>query len=195
MSIGGIYIGPRILITFGAELLWLGLSTVLLVIVNCASLGEPLTFSALLFQTFSVVFLYMAIFYVMDLYDPAFMGFTGTLLLNLVQAIGIFLVIVGVVMADSCFESGSASDVRAHASDRDIRGLLPGWRSNIPPVRVNPTSRFGVVARDPLRNELSAENELRKDLGLDFLWIGDSLEKAHAALVRIEESHSIFAKY
>ena len=71
----------------------------MLVIVNCATLNEPLTLSALVFQTSAVVILYMVIFYVMDLYDSALMSFSGTLLLNLVQATGILLVIIGVVTA------------------------------------------------------------------------------------------------
>lgn len=188
MSIGGIYIGPRIMITFGAELLWLGLSTVLLVIVNCASLNEPLTLSALLFQTSAVVFLYMAIFYVMDLYDQALLSFTGALLLNLVQATGILLVIVGIVTAGTHVLNMDPRLMFAHTLLTVIFVLLARLaiqRSSIP---ANPASLFGVVARDPLRNELTTENELRKDLSLDFLWIGDSLEKAHAALARSAQS-------
>ena len=99
MSIGGIYIGPRTVITFGAELLWLGLSTLLLIIVNCASLGEPVTLTALLLQSFVIVALYLAIFYVMDLYDSALITPTRDLMLNLVQATGILLVIIGMVTA------------------------------------------------------------------------------------------------
>ena len=95
MSIGGIYIGPRTMVTFGAELLWLGLSTIALILVNHASLGEPLTVTALFFQTFVLVALYLATFYVMDLYDSALITPTRALLLNLVQATGILLVIVG----------------------------------------------------------------------------------------------------
>src|SRR5260370_42696999 len=99
MTIGGIYIGPRTVITFGAELLWLGLSTVSLIIVSCASLGEPVTVTSLLLQSFGLVALYLAIFYVMDLYDSALITPTRALLLNLIQATGILLFIIGMVTA------------------------------------------------------------------------------------------------
>ncbi|MFZ1889098.1 MAG: sugar transferase [Candidatus Binataceae bacterium] len=182
MSIGGIYIGPRTLITFSAELLWLGLSTVFLVIVNCASLGEPLTLSALIFQTTAVVSLYMAIFYVMDLYDSALMSFTGALLLNLVQATGILLVIVGVVTAGTHVLNLNPRLMIAHTLLTVLFVLLARLAIQHSSIPANPSTLLGIVARDPLRRELTTENERRKDLCFDFLWIGDSLEKAYAAL-------------
>jgi|ERR1017187_4595934 exopolysaccharide biosynthesis polyprenyl glycosylphosphotransferase len=194
MPIGGIYIGLRILTTFGAELLWLGLSTVLLVIVNCASLNEPLTLTALLSQTSGVVALYVAIFYVMDLYDSALMTSTRALLLNLAQATGIFLVIIGVVTAGTHVLSLDPRLVLAHTLLTIAFVLIARLAIEHSANLANPASLLGVVASDPLRYELSAENERRKDLGLDFLWIGDSLEKAHAALARIKESHSYLRK-
>ena len=190
MSIGGIYIGPRILFTFGAELLWLGLSTVLLVIVNCASLNVPLTLNLLVFQSSAVVALYMAIFYVMDLYDLALMSFTGALLLNLVQATGILFVIVGVVTAGTHVLNLDPRLMIAHTLLTVVFVLLARLAIEHSAIPANPTSIFGVVARGPLRDELTAENERRKDLSLGFLWIGDSLEKAHAALARSEEAPS-----
>jgi len=114
VSIGGIYIGPRTVVTFGAELLWLGLSTIALILVNYASLGEPLTVTALFLQTFVLVALYLATFYVMDLYDSALITPTRALLLNLVQATGILLVIVGMVTAGTHILSLDSRVVLAH---------------------------------------------------------------------------------
>ncbi len=194
MSVGGIYIGPRVLITFSAELLWLGLSTVLLVIVNCATLNEPLTLSALVFQTSAVVILYMVIFYVMDLYDSALMSFSGTLLLNLIQATGILLVMVGVVTAGTHVLNLDPRLMFAHTILTVGFVLLARLAIQHSVIPANPASLVGVVAPDPLRNELTAENERRKDLSLEFLWIGDSLEKAHNALVGGQGSRSCPAR-
>lgn len=182
MSIGGIYIGPRTVVTFGAELLWLGLSTIALILVNYASLGEPLTVTALFLQTFVLVALYLATFYVMDLYDSALITPTRALLLNLVQATGILLVIVGMVTAGTHILSLDSRVVLAHTLLTIAFVLIARLAIEHSADRVYPTSLLGVVASDPLRHRLSQENAKRQDLGLDFLWIGDSLEKAQAAL-------------
>ena len=184
MSIGGIYIGPRTLMTFGAEFAWLGASAVLLVIVNFGSLGEPLTLTALLFQSSAVVTLYVAIFYVMDLYDSELMGFTRTLLLNLAQATGILLVIIGVVTAGTHFLRLDARLVLAHTLLTVIFVLLARYAFQHSASSADSTALLGLVASDPLRSVLNAENERRGDLGLAFLWIGDSLEAAHSFLGR-----------
>jgi exopolysaccharide biosynthesis polyprenyl glycosylphosphotransferase len=194
MSIGGVYIGPRTMITFGAELLWLGLSTFLLITVNCASLGEPLTLTALLFQTFGLVALYLAIFYAMDLYDSALMTPTKALLLNLVQATGILLVIIGIVTAGTHVLRLDPRVVLVHTLLTIAFVLIARLAIEHSADTTSPTSLLGVVASHPLRYQLSEENAQRTDLGLDFLWIGDSLEKAHAALAAIKDSHSYLGK-
>lgn len=190
MSIGGIYIGPRIVITFGAELLWLGLSTVSLIIASCASLGEPLTVPALLLQTFVLVALYLAIFYVMDLYDSALMMPTRALLLNLVQATGMLLVIIGIVTAGTDILSLDSRVVFAHTVLTVAFVLIARLAVEHIAGPTVPTSILGVVASDPLREQLGEENAQRADLGLDFLWFGDSLDKAQAALAPIKDSHT-----
>lgn len=187
MSIGGIYIGPRILITFGAELLWLGLSALLLVTLNCASLNEPVSLASLLFQTLGVVGLYVAVFYVMDLYDAALMSFTRALLLNLIQATGILLVAVGLVTAGTHILNLDPRLMLAHTLLTVLFILLARLAIEHSALSANPTSLLGIVARYPLRDQLTGENERNKDLSFHFLWIGDSLEKAHAALADIKE--------
>jgi exopolysaccharide biosynthesis polyprenyl glycosylphosphotransferase len=194
MSIGGIYIGPRTVITFGAELLWLGLSTVSLIIVNCASLGEPVTVTALLLQSFVIVALYLAIFYMMDLYDSALITPTRALILNLVQATGILLVIIGMVTAGTQVLRLDPRVVVAHTLLTIAFVLIARLAIEHTANPANPTSLLGVVAGDPLRYQLGEENAQRTDLGLDFLWIGDSLEKAHAALAPIKDSHTYLRK-
>jgi len=185
MSIGGIYIGPRTLITFGAELVWLGASAVLLVVVNCGSLGEPLTLTAVLFQSTAVVVLYVAIFYVMDLYDSTLMGFTRVLLLNLAQATGILLVIIGVVTAGTHLLRLDPRLVLAHTLLTVIFVLAARYAVQHSAPSANSSALLGLVASDPLRLALNAENSRRDDLGLTFLWIGNSLEAAHTCLSRV----------
>jgi exopolysaccharide biosynthesis polyprenyl glycosylphosphotransferase len=194
MSIGGIYIGPRTVITFGAELLWLGLSTVSLIIVSCASLGEPVTVTSLLLQSFGLVALYLAIFYVMDLYDSALITPTRALFLNLVQATGILLVIIGMVTAGTQVLRLDPRVVVAHTLLTIAFVLIARLAIEHTANPAKPTSLLGVVAGDPLRYQLGEENAQRTDLGLDFLWIGDSLEKAHAALAPIKDSHTYLRK-
>ena len=190
MSIGGIYIGSRSVIAFGAETLWLGLSTLLLVTVNSIWFGELLTLSTLLIQTFLLVALYLAVFYVMDLYDSALLTPTRDLLLNLVQAAGIFLIIIGMVTAGTHALKLNPSVVLAHALLTIAFVLIARLAIEHSAGSANQTSILGVVASDLLRYQLSEENAQRIDLGLDFLWIGDSLEKAHAALMTIKDSYS-----
>jgi len=194
MSIGEIYIGPRILITFGAELLWLGLSTVVLVILNCASLGEPFTLAGLFIQTSGVVGLYIAIFYVMDLYDAALMTSPRAIMLNLLQAAGFLLIILGMVTAGLHVLKLDTRLVIAHTFLTVVFVMTARLAIEYSTNAANPAPLLGVVAADQLRHELSAENERRKDLGLHFLSIADSLEGALAALVRIHNSHSHLRK-
>jgi exopolysaccharide biosynthesis polyprenyl glycosylphosphotransferase len=194
MSIGGIYIGPRTVITFSAELLWLGMSTILLITVNRVSLGDSLTLTAILLQALVLVALYLAIFYVMDLYDSALLTPTRGLLLNLVQAAGILLVIIGIVAAGTHVLRLNPRVVFVHTALTIAFVLIARLaieHSADPAIRA---SLIGVVASDPLRYQLSEENAQRTDLGLDFLWIGDSLEKARAALAAIKKPQSYLRK-
>ena len=190
MYVGGIYIGSRVLLTFGAELLWLGLSTSLLVIVNCAALEDPLTLTTLLYQTSAVVGLYIATFYVMDLYDSTVLTSIRALLLNLLEAIGVLFVIIGTVMASTHLFSFDPRLLFAHTLITVIFVLVARLAIDHSANPDHPTSLLGVIAGDRLRDQLAAENERRKDLGLDFLWIGASLEIAHSSLARIKDDQS-----
>src|ERR1700730_3782047 len=97
MSFGGIYIAPRGLITLSAEVIWLALSTIVLVAINCASMQEPPNAALVLNQTAVVVMVYVTIFYLMDLYNLDLVTARRALLLNLVQAAGLVCAAIGVL--------------------------------------------------------------------------------------------------
>ncbi|MHB8383237.1 MAG: sugar transferase, partial [Candidatus Binataceae bacterium] len=112
------------------------------------------------------------------------------MLLNLVQATGLLLLIVGVVTAVTHILNLDPRLMIAHTLLTVAFVLLARLAIERSAIPAKPSVLLGVVARDPLRAKLTAENERRKDLSLDFLWIGDSLEKAHAAMSRSEASGS-----
>ena len=97
MSVAGIYIAPRSLIAFSAELIWLILSGVALVLISGSVSHEPLSGMVLLSQTAVLLGTYLTIFFLMDLYAQEVMTPGRALLLNLVQALALLCAVFGIL--------------------------------------------------------------------------------------------------
>jgi lipopolysaccharide/colanic/teichoic acid biosynthesis glycosyltransferase len=182
MSVSGIYIAPRSLITFSSELLWLAISAVLLMIVNSRGVPEPLSFALLAYQSSIIVGIYISIFYMMDLYDLDLVTPRRALLINLTQSMGLLCMIVGGL------EAGTRI-LRIDPRLAAVHLLLTAFfvistRAVIDHTGIlgQPRDIFGILADHRLQQHLDRENEERGDLHLRFRWVANSLEQAQDLL-------------
>lgn len=182
MSFGGIYIAPRGLITLSAEVIWLTLSTIVLVAINCASMQEPLNATLVVNQTAAVVMVYVAIFYVMDLYTLDLVSARRTLLLNLVQAAGLVCAAVGVLGTFTPLLRFNPALIFSHIL---LTALFVVCARTVINNMSHPLAPIGVVAGERACQKLNVENGWRDNLGLTFHGIGRTIEEAQAALNNI----------
>ena len=179
MSFGGIYIAPRGLITLSAEVIWLALSTIVLVAINCASMQEPLNGALVLNQTAAVVMVYVTIFYLMDLYSLVLLTARRALLLNLVQAAGLVCAAIGVLGILTPVLRFSPALIFSHLL---LTALFVVCARAVIDHMDHPLARIGVVAGELACRKFDVENGRRGDLGLSFHRIGETIEEAEAAL-------------
>ena len=179
MSFGGIYIAPRGLITLSAEVIWLALSTIVLVAINCASMQEPLNGALVLNQTAAVVMVYVTIFYLMDLYSLVLLTARRALLLNLVQAAGLVCAAIGVLGILTPALRFSPALIFSHIL---LTALFVVCARAVIDHVDHPLARIGVVAGELACRKFDVENGRRGDLGLSFHRIGETIEEAEAAL-------------
>lgn len=179
MSFGGIYIFPRRLIILSADFIWLALSAIALVTINCASMREPLNPTLALNQAAAVVMVYISIFYLMDLYDLSLVSAQRELLLNLVEAAGLVCAALGVLGALMPLLRFSPALIFSHI-------LLTALFVVYARVVINnvsyPLAHIGVVASEGARQKLDMEIGRRGSLGFSFHGIGKTIEEAQAAL-------------
>ena len=64
-----VYIAPLSLLAFGAELLWLVLSALVLSLIGNASIDARIATGSLVDQTAVIILIYLSVFYLMDLYQ------------------------------------------------------------------------------------------------------------------------------
>ena len=185
MSVSGIYISPRNLVAFSVEFLWFAFSGVLLVTMNSATTQAPLSSIEVLDQAAAIVAIYVTIFFLMDLYDLELLSAWRSLLLNLVQAAGLFCVVVGafelctrLFMFDPrlVFSQVLLTAVFAICT----RALIVSPNSS-PPALVN----IVAIAGASTRHAVEAENRRRRELGISLHWIAGPLEQAVNELNRV----------
>src|SRR5580692_6318528 len=97
MSVFEIYIAPRSLIAFGAELVWLVLSALALCVIANTSIHEHIAPVSLADQVAVIIAIYLSVFYLMNLYQENFLELGRDLLLNLMQAGCIVAFVIGAV--------------------------------------------------------------------------------------------------
>jgi exopolysaccharide biosynthesis polyprenyl glycosylphosphotransferase len=188
MSFGGIYIAPRGLITLSAEVIWLALSTMVLVAINCTSMQEPLSATLVLNQTAAVVMVYVAIFFLMDLYSPDLVTAGRALLLNLDQAAGLVCVAIGVLGFLTPLLRFSPALIFSHIL---LTALFVVCARAVIDRVDHPLVEIGVVAGERACQKFNVENGQRRDLGLSFDRIGKTIEEAAAALNATDEHSSM----
>ncbi len=178
MSFGGIYIASRGVVTISAEVIWLALSAIVLVALNCAWIHQSLTATIVLDQTAAVVTIYIAIFYLMDLYNVDLVFARRALFLNLLQAVGLVCVAFGIFGIFTPLLRFSPSLMFAHLLLTALFVLCA--RAAIGRMTA-PQERIGVIAGERLIQILHAENGQRADLGLRFQRLGTTIEEVPAA--------------
>jgi exopolysaccharide biosynthesis polyprenyl glycosylphosphotransferase len=191
MSFSGIYIAPRGLMTFSAEVIWFALSAIVLVEINGASIKEPLNATLFLNQTAAVVMIYVTIFYVMDLYNLDLAAARRTLLLNLVQAAGLVCTAIGILGILNPQLRFSPPLIFSHILLTAL--FVVCARAAIDHVG-HPPVRIGVVAGEHVLQSLNVENGQHGDLALSFHGIGRTIEEAQAALSTITDKKSSMRK-
>ena len=179
MSFGRIYIASRGVVTISAEVIWLAMSAIVLVALNCTWIHQPLNMTLVLNQTVAVVTIYIAIFYLMDLYNVDLVFARRALFLNLLQAVGLVCVAFGVLGIFTPFLRFSPSLVFLHLLLTALFVICA--RAAIGRLG-NPQERIGVVAGERLIEILHAENGQRPDLGLRFQRLGTTVEEVPATL-------------
>ena len=182
MSVGGIYIAPRSLITFSAELIWLILSGVALVLINGAASHEPLSGIVLLSQTAVLLGTYLTIFFLMDLYAQEVMTPGRALLLNLGQALALLCVVFGILAIGTTILRVDPYLALVHVLITAV--FVVCARSAIDRVvsSARPMIRVGVVGSDSMLQALTLERDRLRNLDLRLYWLGDSIESAEAKL-------------
>jgi lipopolysaccharide/colanic/teichoic acid biosynthesis glycosyltransferase len=188
MSIGGIYIAPRGLVTFLSEFLWLALSSAMLVGVGCWAQKQVPTAALVLDRSLIIVTAYVAAFYLMDLYAGEMLKPRRALLQNLGQAVGLMCIGLGLLTLATRGVPFAPPLVLTHAS-LTVLFVIVG-RTAIDRIQaVNPAfTRIGLVVHPATRRHLEQESRRRRDLGLRFEWLGDSLGRAAIALSQVSAS-------
>jgi exopolysaccharide biosynthesis polyprenyl glycosylphosphotransferase len=179
MSFGGIYIIPRRLVALSADVIWLALSAIALVTINCASMREPLNPALALNQAAAVVMVYLGIFYLMDLYDLSLVSAQRELLLNLVEAAGLVCAALGVLGALMPLLRFSPTLIFSHIL---LTALFVVYARAVINNVSYPLVDIGIVAGESARQKLDVEIGRRGSLGFSFHEIGKTIEEAQAAL-------------
>lgn len=96
---GNRYVNVRTLMTLGVETVWLAGSSVALVLLNQMWVQRLQPMSVVLERAGSLAAVYLAVFFLMDLYDLDMVTPRRALVLNLIQALGLVCVIVGALKA------------------------------------------------------------------------------------------------
>ncbi len=182
MSVGGIYIAPRSLIAFSAELIWLILSGVALVLISGSVSHEPLSGMVLLSQTAVLLGTYLTIFFLMDLYAQEVMTLGRALLLNLVQALALLCAVFGILAIGTTILRVDPYLALVHVFLTAV--FVVCARSAIDRVvsSARPMIRVGVVGSDSMLQALTLERDRLRNLDLRLYWLGDSIEGAEAKL-------------
>lgn len=96
---GNRYVNVRTLMTLGVETAWLGASCIALVFLNQAWSQRPEPMGVVLEHAGSLVMVYLAVFFLMDLYDLDMVTPRRALVLNLIEALGLICIVVGALKA------------------------------------------------------------------------------------------------
>lgn len=182
MSIGSIYIARRRLVTFLCELLWLALSSMLLVVITCLAQREALIPILVLAHALLITAVYVATFYMMDLYVPEQMKPHPALLLSLVRAVGIIFIGFGLLTLATQQMPFAPPLLLTQAALTVLLVIFARSAIDRSHIAVRSVIRIGVVARATFRRRLEEEIRQRHDLQLRLEWLGDSLEQASFAL-------------
>jgi len=186
MSLSGLYVGPRRLITFSSEVLWLAISTALLVVLNGSS-AQHHSIALLAYQSTAIVAIYISIFYLMDLYDLDLVTPRRALLINLAQSIGLVCITLGGLEAGTRILRLDPRLALAHLLLTAL--FVVSGRALIDHVGISghPREILGIVADDKVRKQLDRDNERRPDLHFWLRWIGVSMAQAQDALDSVQE--------
>jgi len=182
VSVGKIYIAPRSLVAFGAELFWLVLSALALCSIGNTSIDAHVAAGSLIQQMALVISIYLLVFYFMDLYEPDLLEPGRALLRNLTQAGCVVCFLIGGLEISTELLPLDPFLTLAHLMFTAVfvvcaRTLIQ-WMDNI----ARPATYVGVIASEPMRQLLQAEYARKSSHGLCLDWLGGSLGAAQAAL-------------
>ncbi|MBV8771525.1 MAG: sugar transferase, partial [Deltaproteobacteria bacterium] len=172
----------RVALVLILEMIWLGASGFALVQVSQALTEDPPDWMLSASQLGTVIFIYAFAFYLMDLYDLDIVAPRRALVLNLVQAIGLVCVTIGLL--ERCFD-GLAIPLRLvlfhaglTASFVIISRTAVDWllRDRAPSLRL------GFVGRSAAHEQLEKEKTLLAWLGFSLSLAGESLRDARRHL-------------
>jgi exopolysaccharide biosynthesis polyprenyl glycosylphosphotransferase len=182
MTVGQIYIAPLSLLAFGAELLWLVLSALVLSLIGNASIDARIATGSLVDQTAVIILIYLSVFYLMDLYQQELLEPGRPLLLSLTQAGCVVCVVIGGLEIWTNLLPFDPFLTLVHlmltaafvVSARAMIKRMDGAAS--------PVMYVGIIAGEPMRQLLQAEFARQGSHGPRLDWLGGSLGEAQAAL-------------
>src|ERR1700722_15220073 len=181
MSVCEIYIAPRSLIAFGAELIWLILSALALCVISNTPIHEHIAPASLVDQVAVIIAIYVSVFYLMDLYQESFLKPGRDLLLNLTQAGCIVTFVIGAVEVSTTVLPFHPFLTAAHFLLTAAFVICARAAIQYTCSGINAGTCVGVIASDPMRQMLLREYPHTAN-GLRLDWLGTSLGEAQEAL-------------
>lgn len=194
MSVGGIYIPPRSLIAFSAELLWLMFSAVALVLLSRATTNEPVSGMFLLSQTAVLVGTYLTIFFLMDLYAREVMTPGKALLLCLAQALALLCVVFGILKIGTTILRVDPYLALVHVLLTAVFVVCARSVIDRAADSTRPVTGIGVIGADSMQQALALERDPRRNLDLRLYWLGDSIEDAERNLTESSNHYRSLAR-
>jgi exopolysaccharide biosynthesis polyprenyl glycosylphosphotransferase len=181
MSVFEIYIAPRSLIAFGAELVWLVLSALALCVIANTSIHGHIAPMSLADQVSVIIAIYLSVFYLMDLYQENFLEPGRDLLLNLTQAGCIVAFVIGAVEVSTKVLPFHPFLTVAHLLLTAAFVICARAAIQHTCGGANAGACVGIIASDPMRQLLLREYSHTAN-GLRLDWLGTSLGEAQEAL-------------
>jgi exopolysaccharide biosynthesis polyprenyl glycosylphosphotransferase len=172
----------RSALIFGLELLWLAASGAALVKLSNVLTEQPPDPLLSLNELGVVVFTYVFAFYVMDLYDLDVVAARRALVLNLVQALGVVCVTIGLL--ERCFD-GLSLPLKLVLFHAGLTAIFVIAARTVVDLLVSnrwPLLSVGFVGSSQAYAELEKEENLLRGLGFQINLAGESLQQARRKL-------------